>query len=544
MSKSLYSIYRPQQFSQVIGQDVAKTILINSILENKINHAYLFFGIRGTGKTTLARLFAKAINCQETQERKIAEPCGKCSSCLEITNQSAMDVIEIDAASNNGIDEIRDLKEKANYKTSSLKYKVYIIDEIHMLSKSAFNALLKILEEPPKNTIFLLATTEINRIPETVLSRTIIINLEIIANDAIKTGLEFILNQENITYEKDVLNYLTLVSGGSMRDAITALETAIIFNSELTTPNVLKALGLIKYEDVKKLLLSDPLELAELIKQSDKDPQKSIYILMQVITDQIRVGNKKFNNLLTEILNTLISIKDPSLLKLSLYALILKENMDLEVTDEVKPQWNEIKSNAVENVSRETNRNISLQKIVENNNDSQSKSNEEKIPSKQPEKSSVEVITDYLKPDHYLTILFQNDKILLEKIKVRWDYIVSYATNNDFKQFVSCLIKTKPIAVNKQGIILGIENLLDMAEIKRISLSKEFLVFIKELTGKELFILPISMDNWKIVVNKYKEIKGTGVFDFVNIKIPPKIIIQKNPKSELENIFGDKLIYE
>ena len=246
--KSFYKKYRPQIFDEVIGQNVAKKILINSIKENKINHAYLFYGVRGTGKTTLARIFSKSLNCKNIDDK--FNPCNKCNACKEISNSSSLDVIEIDAASNNGVSEIRTINENVNYSTTSLKYKIYIIDEVHMLSKSAFNALLKTLEEPPENTIFLLATTEINRIPETILSRTIIINLNLLSEEEISKHLIQILKKEKVSFEQEGIKYISIIAGGSLRDAISFMETVLLFAKDLTQKNVLEVLGLVSFDDL------------------------------------------------------------------------------------------------------------------------------------------------------------------------------------------------------------------------------------------------------------------------------------------------------
>lgn len=182
--QSLYQKYRPRIFDDVVGQDFVKKVLMNSCRNNKIHHGYIFFGFHGTGKTTLARIFAQTVNC--TNILADGNPCGHCANCQAFTEKKMIDVIEIDAASYTGVDNIRDIIEHAKFTPTQGKYKIYIIDEVHMLSKGAFNALLKTLEEPPKHVIFLLATTEINKVPDTVLSRVIRFDLERISTTGIK----------------------------------------------------------------------------------------------------------------------------------------------------------------------------------------------------------------------------------------------------------------------------------------------------------------------------------------------------------------------
>ncbi len=250
--ESLYLKYRPKNFDKVVGQDVIKRILINSILEDKIGHAYIFNGIRGTGKTTLARIFSKSVNCEFRGND--FNPCNKCKSCLEIDNSTNFDVIEIDAASNNGVEEIREINEKANYSTSSSKYKIFIIDEFHMLSKSAFNALLKTLEEPPRNTIFLLATTEMYKIPETIISRSIILNLEQIKKKDMIDLLRSILDEEKVIFEEEILNYVVSLAKGSARDSISILEHSLLYSNKLEFKEFLKINGIIKFEDIDEIV--------------------------------------------------------------------------------------------------------------------------------------------------------------------------------------------------------------------------------------------------------------------------------------------------
>ena len=227
--QALYRKWRPQKFEDMVGQTAVTKTLKNAIIHHKTSHAYLFTGPRGTGKTSAAKIFAKAINCLNPKD---GEPCNECLLCKGITEGTIGDVIEIDAASNNGVEEIRDIRDKARYAPTQATYKVYIIDEVHMLSTGAFNALLKTLEEPPKNVIFILATTEPHKIPATIISRTQRFDFRRITNDEIIQRLRYILEQEEIAYEEEALSVIARCANGGMRDALNLLDQVISFSDD------------------------------------------------------------------------------------------------------------------------------------------------------------------------------------------------------------------------------------------------------------------------------------------------------------------------
>ncbi|MFI3172552.1 MAG: DNA polymerase III subunit gamma/tau [Eubacteriales bacterium] len=250
---ALYRKFRPGEFQDVKGQDHIITTLKNQIEANRIGHAYLFCGTRGTGKTTVAKIFAKAVNCEHPID---GSPCGECDMCRTITSGASMNVIEIDAASNNGVDNIREIREEVAYRPTQGRYKVYIIDEVHMLSIGAFNALLKTLEEPPEYVIFILATTEVHKIPITILSRCQHYDFKRITIDTITLRLQALMNQEEVEVEERALRYIAKVADGSMRDALSLLDQCIAFymGQILTYDNVLEVLGAVDTEMFSKLL--------------------------------------------------------------------------------------------------------------------------------------------------------------------------------------------------------------------------------------------------------------------------------------------------
>ncbi len=247
----LYRKWRPQVFSEVIAQDHIKKTLQNAIVKNRISHAYIFCGSRGTGKTSMARILAKAVNCTNS---KSGEPCNECKNCSEISSGRSLDLIEIDGASNRGIDEIRDLREKIRFSPSSALYKVFIIDEVHMLTREAFNALLKTLEEPPEHAIFILVTTEIHKIPPTVLSRCQRFDFERISVEDLINRLYFIAGKENLNIDKKALRLIAQNAEGGLRDAISLLDQLISYGGKnINLDQIRSVLGLVDIKTLEEL---------------------------------------------------------------------------------------------------------------------------------------------------------------------------------------------------------------------------------------------------------------------------------------------------
>lgn len=250
-----YRKYRPLKFADFVNQEPVKKTLQNALILNKISHAYLFAGVRGTGKTTMARLFAKAINCLNPDFKK-GEPCNQCEICLEMNSGRAMDLVEIDAASNRGIDEIRDLKEGIKFSPSRNKYKVFIIDEVHMLTSQAFNALLKTLEEPPEHAVFILATTEAEKLPATILSRVQKFDFKRLPNLLIVQKLSLIAKNEKIQIDEPSLSAIARAGEGSLRDAESIFSQIVAFSPDkiITLDEVEQVLGNVRFEKIAEFL--------------------------------------------------------------------------------------------------------------------------------------------------------------------------------------------------------------------------------------------------------------------------------------------------
>ncbi len=354
MHKALYREYRPKKFDDVIGQSHITKTLKNQIENNNLGHAYIFSGTRGTGKTSTAKIFSRAINC----ENKInQEPCNECDTCKLILNEKTIDVVEIDAASNNSVDDIRELRENVKYSPTNMKYKVYIIDEVHMLSSGAFNALLKTLEEPPSYVIFILATTDPQKIPATIVSRCQRFNFKRVTVKDMTLKMENICKNENILFDVEALNLIARNSQGALRDALSILEQCISFSD-----------GKIVYEDVVEILGTASLDKLFEISESiiNQDSKRSIKILNDFILwgKDIKI---LLNDLIEHFRNIMICKISDDLDDIISYSnelvLRLKEQANLVSIDELIRIIN-ILSNTQDEIKYSTNQRVLLEVCI------------------------------------------------------------------------------------------------------------------------------------------------------------------------------------
>ena len=294
---ALYRKYRPQVFSDIVGQETVTTILKNQIKSNKISHAYIFSGCRGTGKTSAAKVFARAINCLNPVG---GEPCNECEICKKILDGTTTDVVEMDAASNNSVENIRQIRQEVVYSTVDAKYRVYIIDEAHMLTTSAFNALLKTLEEPPENVVFILATTEQHKIPVTILSRCLKFEFNKLSKENISSRLKYVLEQEKIKYEDEAIDYISYLADGALRDALSILDRC---KNEYT--------DVLKYQDVLKIVGGiDKKVINEISENIIKENLDEVLKKLDEITSQGKDIKRLVSSINEKMLEILINTSD------------------------------------------------------------------------------------------------------------------------------------------------------------------------------------------------------------------------------------------
>ena len=511
MYQALYRKYRSQTFGQLVGQQVVATTLRQAVEQGKISHAYLFSGPRGTGKTSVAKIFAKAMNCPN---QKDGEPCNDCYICQAITEGSLEDVIEIDAASNNGVDEIRDIRDKSTYAPSLAKHKVYIIDEVHMLSTGAFNALLKTLEEPTENVVFILATTELHKIPATILSRVQRFEFKSIKTQDIIGHIEWILEQEGIDFEQEGVQIIARRAEGGMRDALSILDQALSLTQEnrLTTDIAEEITGSISLGAldayVAALIAHDAvtaLDNLNLIFDSGKNMARFVTDLLQYLRDLIIVKtggeNHHASELFLENLKTpqetlfaMIEMATKSLadIKNSLQPKIYTEMMTIRLAEE-KASLNQIPDNLAEELS---NLKQEIQELKQQlaNVGSQPAPVDKKSEAR-PQKAKTYRV-DRNKVNAILEEAVENPELArsnLTKLQNAWGEIIESLAGAD----KALLIGSQPVAANENHAILAFESHFNAEQtMKRENLNTMFGNLLSNAAGFSPDILAISLEDW------------------------------------------------
>lgn len=527
--QTLYRKYRPKTFELVYGQDVIVKTLKNVIKNDKLSHAYLFTGPRGTGKTSSAKLFAKAINCLNNKD---GDACNECENCKSFNNNSNPDIIEIDAASNNGVDEIREIKNKVSLVPSMSKYKVYIIDEVHMLSIGAFNALLKTLEEPPEYIIFILATTEPQKIPATIISRCQRFDFKSISHDKMKQCLENIISKENITIDDGAIEEIINNSKGGMRDAIGLLDQASAFcNNNITANDIEELSGNISIKQIRTFLSNIMQKeynvIFDLISNYSSNG-KDFALICEKIINYIREGilyKKKINTdkILDEDKNIFDKLSDTDLYDLIDYLsdtlVKVKNSYQKELTFEVQMiQMIDKIFNKESNVSRETS--INEIKTENINVPRETSINEMKVENTNVPRETLKIenktdsVIEELKNVRINNILKNATKQNITFIKDLWPNINEYLINEKYKMVAGMLVNATPVAASKKGIIitLPLESSISRIE-KEYDNSKELL---NEIYNGNYKVVYISEQYWKKVRPKFVEKAKNGELQIID----------------------------
>lgn len=516
MYQALYRKYRSQTFGQLVGQQVVARTLRQAVEQDKISHAYLFSGPRGTGKTSVAKIFAKAMNCPNQVN---GEPCNDCYICEAITNGSLEDVIEIDAASNNGVDEIRDIRDKSTYAPSLAKHKVYIIDEVHMLSTGAFNALLKTLEEPTENVVFILATTELHKIPATILSRVQRFEFKSIKLPDIVHHLESILATEGIAYEADAVQIIARRAEGGMRDALSILDQALSLTagSELTTAIAEEITGSISLaaldQYVAAILAHDAttaLDQLAIIFDNGKNMARFVTDLLQYLRDLLIVQTGGENTHASDLfaanlaadqarLFALIDQATTSLadIKNSLQPRIYTEMMTIklaEMTGQTATSATvEVPSNVLAQLEELKKEVAQLKQEVAQAGDNLSSS---KPPVTRPTKSNKPYRVDRNKVNAILQEAVENPELArtnLIRLQNAWGEIIESLGGAD----KALLIGSQPVAANENHAILAFESAFNAEQtMKRDNLNTMFGNILSNAAGFSPEILAISLEEW------------------------------------------------
>jgi len=540
MYQALYRKYRPKDFDSVVGQDAIIKTLKNSIINQNFSHAYMFFGPRGTGKTTVSKIFARNVNCLEPKD---GIACGKCDHCKASFSKDCIDIIEIDAASNNGVDEIRELKNKISLVPSELKYKVYIIDEVHMLSIGAFNALLKTLEEPPEHAIFILATTDPQKVPETIVSRCQCFSFKKISNEVIEERLEEVCKNEKIKIDKEVLENVALFSDGGLRDALGLLDKLTSYtNDKITMDDFIEVNGIISNKDISyfidNIMSGNIKEVLNIINDFDNNGKNIIQIMIQILNysrnkliDYYLCNSKipydinrfqQFTNLLNE---RMFDIKKSDNTRIFIEMFILKFMNDNKLVTNYKNE--EVVETKQEIEQQEEDEEFDFEKEYSEK--------EEAINISTKNKVVINGFGKILNIEDIMNVRVNNtlakaDKKLLKEEQELFKKLNDYTFDQEIGYIVCALLDAKLRAVSKENLIISYE--YDANLEQNIQNIDKIIDVYNKITNSNKEIAMITDSTWEKVKNEYIK----------NLKDGIKYEIKEEPKPVLEEISNDDII--
>lgn len=528
--QALYRMFRPQSFEDVVGQEHVTKTLRNAISKGKQSHAYIFSGPRGTGKTSIAKVFAKAINCLE---RSDGEPCNECAICTGITRGTNSDVIEIDAASNNGVDEIRNIRDKVKYAPSESKFKVYIIDEVHMLTTGAFNALLKTLEEPPAHAIFILATTEPHKIPPTIISRAQRFDFKAISHDEIVERLQFVADNQEIEYDHGALDFIAKASEGGMRDALSIMDQAIAFGDEhLTLQDALNVTGSVDAQALNDLLkevvegdvktaFSTYHQFIAQGKEVNRLINDMIYFVRDTIMDKTSNMDSEYDALMHFDLDTLykmIDVINDTLvsIRFSVNQSVHFEVLLVKIAEMIKGEPENVQTVATTSVASEPNNEVLLQRMEQLENElktlksqgvvaNSAKPQAKKTASKGPQSKNAFSMQQIAK------VLDKANKEDIKQLKDHWQEVIDHAKSNDMKSLVSLLQNSEPVAASETHVLIKFEEEIHCEIVNKDDEKRENIEnVVCNIIDKTVKVVGVPADQWMRVRTEYLQNRKQG----------------------------------
>lgn len=554
--RALYRAYRPQSFEEVAGQKHVTQTLKNAIKENKIAHAYLFCGPRGTGKTSIAKILAKAINC-EHPERGV--PCNQCDNCIAITKGEHPDILEIDAASNNGVDEVRELIEKVKYAPIKGRYKVYIIDEVHMMSTGAFNALLKTLEEPPSHVVFILATTEPQKVLPTIISRCQRFDFTRLSTHDIVTYLEMVLKKEGISYDLKALELVSQLADGGMRDSLSILEQCLAYSGQhLSVEDVNTVYGIVSTQDKITFILkwmrkdmAGVLQSLNQLNETGTDIKRLTYDLIQILKDVIIYKNTNQTDLL-------FVLNEDHIQTIAPYISVDECFEYIDVLTAAMQRYREVSDAriyfelACMRICNHVHDKVE-QPII---HDYQAEQVEPEKP--EPVKEVKPVLKEEPQPEvktelngdisvdfkDILNILVQADRRILNAIQERWPMIKRYMANINTAKYATMLMDSAPVAACPGGLILACEHQPPANNLNYYQNYFGLKRFLQDVLGEEYDYIAVTKGQWTDIRNSYLKLRQVN-----QLPKPHEITIshiQTNAEPEADQALteGQKFAYD